>query len=100
MTVLPVCDVDRAKDFHEAVGFGLDLDKAVGEEWRCVHFTPPGPECSIMFGRRITSPAPGSAQGLYLIVSGNEQARADLVDRGIEVGEVFHDAGGTALPRP
>ncbi|MET9471766.1 VOC family protein [Streptomyces sp. NPDC002917] len=94
LIMLPVSDVDRAKAFYEAAGFRLDLDKAASEEWRAVHFTPPGSECSIMFGKGITSAAPGSAQGLYLIVSDIEEARAELVGRGIEVSEVFHDAGG------
>ena len=94
LIMLPVSDVDRAKAFYEAAGFRLDLDKAASEEWRAVHFTPPGSECSIMFGKGITSAAPGSAQGLYLIVSDIGEARAELVGRGIEVSEVFHDAGG------
>ncbi|MEN1891340.1 VOC family protein [Streptomyces mirabilis] len=94
VTVLPVSDVDRAKAFYEQVGFRLDIDMAASENWRAVHFTPPGSECSIMFGTGITSAAPGSAQGLYLAVSDIEEARAELVGRGIEVGEVFHDAAG------
>ncbi|WP_329536717.1 VOC family protein (plasmid) [Streptomyces sp. NBC_01450] len=94
VTVLPVSDVDRAKAFYEQVGFRLDIDMAASENWRAVHFTPPGSECSIMFGTGITSAAPGSAQGLYLVVSDIEEARAELVGRGIEVGEVFHDAAG------
>ncbi|MGW4638607.1 VOC family protein [Sphaerisporangium sp. NPDC004334] len=92
--VLPVSDVDRAKAFYEKAGFRLDLDKAAGEDFRVVHLTPPGSECSIMFGEGMTPAAPGSAQGLYLVVRDIEQARAELVGRGIEVGEVFHDAGG------
>ncbi|WP_392757314.1 VOC family protein [Streptomyces sp. LN590] len=94
VTVLPVSDVDRAKAFYEQVGFRLDLDKAVSEGWRAVHFTPPGSESSIMFGRGLISAAPGSAQGLYLAVFDIEEARAELVGRGIEVSEVFHDSGG------
>ncbi|MFD5805788.1 MULTISPECIES: VOC family protein [unclassified Streptomyces] len=94
LIVLPVSDVDRAKAFYESVGFRLDLDKAVSEEWRAVHFTPPGSECSIIFGTGLTSTAPGSAQGLYLVVSDIEKARTELVGRGIEVSEVFHNAGG------
>ncbi|MGW3246098.1 VOC family protein [Streptomyces sp. NPDC001070] len=90
--VLPVSDVDRAKAFYEKAGFRLDLDKAASEDWRGVQFTPPGSECSIIFGKGITSAAPGSAQGLYLIVTDIEQARAELVERGIEVSEIFHDA--------
>jgi predicted enzyme related to lactoylglutathione lyase len=93
--ILPVSDADRAKAFYEAVGFRLDLDKAAGENWRAVHFTPPGSGCSIMFGKGLTSAAPGSTQGLYLSVHDIEEARAELVSRGIEVSAVFHDAGGT-----
>ncbi|MGS2641946.1 VOC family protein [Streptosporangium sp. LJ11] len=94
LIVLPVSDVDRAKAFYEAAGFRLDLDKAVSENWRAVHFTPPGSECSIIFGEGITSAAPGSVQGLYLVVSDIQEARTELVGRGIEVSEIFHDAGG------
>ncbi|MFD8508537.1 VOC family protein [Streptomyces sp. NPDC059687] len=94
LAVLPVSDVDRAKAFYEAAGFRLDLDKAVHAEWRAVHLTPPGSECSVMFGRGLTSAEPGSAQGLYLAVLDIEEARAELIARGIEVSEVFHDAGG------
>ena len=92
VTMLPVSDVDRAKAFYEQVGFRLDIDKAAGENWRAVHLTPPGSECSIMFGTGITSAAPGSAQGLYLAVFDIEEARTELVGRGIEVSDVFHDA--------
>ncbi|UUN25487.1 VOC family protein [Streptomyces sp. FIT100] len=94
LIVLPVSDIDRAKTFYEQAGFRLDLDKAVSEDWRAVHFTPPGSECSIIFGQGLTSAAPGSVQGLYLIVTDIEQARAELVGRGIEVSEAFHDGGG------
>ncbi|MGW1801175.1 VOC family protein [Streptomyces sp. NPDC001984] len=94
LIVLPVSDVDRAKAFYEAAGFRLDLDKAVSEDWRAVHLTPPGSESSIIFGKGLTSAAPGSVQGLYLIVADIEEARAELLGRGIEVSEVFHDAGG------
>ena len=93
LIVLPVSDVDRAKAFYEAMGFRLDLDKAASENWRAVHFTPPGSECSIIFGKGLTSVPPGSAQGMYLVVPDIEKSRAELVDRGIEVSEVFHDAG-------
>ncbi|MBV1856293.1 VOC family protein [Catellatospora tritici] len=94
LIVLPVSDVDRAKTFYEAVGFRLDLDRTAGDDWRAVHLTPPGSTCSIMFGRGLTSALPGSAQGLYLVVPDIERARAELIERGIEVSEVFHDAGG------
>jgi len=72
----------------------LDIDVVGSEEFRGVQFTPPGSECSIIFGKGVTSAAPGSIQGLYLVVSDIEQARAELIGRDIEVGEVFHDAGG------
>lgn len=94
LIVLPVSDIDRAKAFYETAGFRLDLDKAVSEDYRAVHLTPPGSECSIIFGKGITSATPGSVQGLYLIVYDIEEARAELVGRGIEVSETFHDAGG------
>ncbi|AWW43310.1 glyoxalase [Streptomyces sp. AS58] len=94
VTVLPVSDVDRAKAFYEALGFRLDIDKPVSDEWRAVHLTPPGSECSILFGTGMTSAEPGSAQGLYLAVYDIEEARAELISRGIEVSEIFHDNGG------
>lgn len=94
MIVLPVSDTDRAKAFYEKVGFRLDVDYTANEEFRVVHFTPPGSECSIIFGEGMTPIAPGSFQGLYLIVSDIEEAHAELVGRGIEVSEIFHDAGG------
>jgi predicted enzyme related to lactoylglutathione lyase len=92
--VLPVSDVDRARTFYEQVGFRLDLAKDVSGDYRVVHLTPPGSEASIMFGTGLTAAAPGSAQGLYLAVTDVEEARAELVTRGIEVSEVFHDGKG------
>ncbi|MFF7209728.1 VOC family protein [Streptomyces sp. NPDC008238] len=92
--VLPVSDTDRAKAFYEKAGFRLDVDYAAGEDVRVVHFTPPGSECSIIFGEGMTPIASGSFQGLYLTVSDIEEARAELVGRGIAVSEIFHDAGG------
>ncbi len=94
LIVLPVTDADRARAFYEAAGFRLDLDKAPTGDWRAVHLTPPGSECSIMFGTGLTAAAPGSVQGLYLVVPDIEQAREELVGRGIQVSEVFHDAKG------
>jgi catechol 2,3-dioxygenase-like lactoylglutathione lyase family enzyme len=94
VVVLPVSDVDRAKSFYEAVGFRLDVDNTFTDDYRLVHLTPPGSQCSIIFGKGVISAAPGSTQGLYLIVSDVEQARTELVGRGIKVSEVFHDAGG------
>ncbi|MFG2301031.1 VOC family protein [Actinacidiphila glaucinigra] len=94
VVVLPVSDVDRAKAFYEAAGFRLDVDKSAGADFRAVHLTPPGSECSVMFGTGLTSAEPGSAQGLYLAVLDIEEARAELIARGVAVSEVFHDAGG------
>ena len=92
LVVLPVTDVDRAKRFYEQMGFRLDGDYVAGEDYRVVQLTPPGSECSIIIGKGITTAVPGSVQGLYLIVYDVEASRAELVGRGIEVGEVFHDA--------
>ena len=92
--VLPVSDVDRAKDFYKTLGWRLDADFVVSENFRVVQFTPPGSEASIIFGQGVTSAAPGSVQGLYLIVYDIEAAHAELVDRGVEVSEVFHDISG------
>lgn len=94
VVVVPVADVDRAKAFYEALGWRLDADVAGDEGFRVVQFTPPGSPSSIIFGTGVTSAAPGSTEGLHLIVSDIEAARAELADRGVEVSEVFHDAGG------
>src|SRR5687768_18582061 len=91
--VIPVADVDRAKRFYGELGWRLDADFVVGDEFRGVQFTPPGSPCSIHFGTGLTSAAPGSARGLYLVVSDIEAACADLVARGADVSEVFHRAG-------
>jgi catechol 2,3-dioxygenase-like lactoylglutathione lyase family enzyme len=91
---IPVSDVERAKRFYgSTLGWRLDADFAAGDEFRGVQFTPPGSQCSIHFGKGVTTAAPGSASGLYLVVSDIEAARAELVDRGIEVSEVFHRDG-------
>ena len=91
--VIPVADVDRAKRFYGGLGWRLDADFVVGDTFRGVQFTPPGSQCSIHFGKGITSASPGSASGTYLVVSDIEAARADLVGRGVDVSEVFHRAG-------
>lgn len=91
---LPVSDVDRAKRFYESLGWRLDADFVTGEDFRVVQLTPPGSECSIIIGNGVTSAVPGSVQGLHLVVFDIETARTELVDRGVEVSEVFHDAGG------
>ena len=90
VVVIPVSDVDRAKEFYGRLGWRLDADFPFDNGFRVVQFTPPGSGCSIQFGTNITSAAPGSAQGLYLIVSDIEAARDELVARGAQVSEVFH----------
>jgi len=91
VVVIPVSDVDRAKEFYGGLGWRLDADRAAGDSFRIVQLTPPGSECSVQFGTGITSAAPGSAQDLYLIVSDIGAARAELVARSAEVSEVFHE---------
>ena len=98
---IPVADVERAKSFYgDRLGWRLDADFVVGESFHAVQFTPPGSPASIHFGKGITSAAPGSAQGLFLIVSDIQAARAELVARGVDVGEVFHVAGPGHPPIP
>jgi catechol 2,3-dioxygenase-like lactoylglutathione lyase family enzyme len=98
VVAIPVSDVDRAKRFYGGLGWRLDADFVIGDEFRVVQFTPPGSPCSIHFSTGITSAVPGSVRGLYLIVSDIEAARADLVDRGVAVGEIFHVAGPGTPP--
>ena len=90
VVVIPVSDADRAKEFYGRLGWRLDADFKFDNGFRVVQFTPPGSACSIQFGANITSAGPGSAQGLYLVVSDIGAARAELVARGIEVSDVFH----------
>jgi catechol 2,3-dioxygenase-like lactoylglutathione lyase family enzyme len=90
VVIIPVSDADRAKEFYAKLGWRLDADFAAGNDWRGVQFTPPGSGCSVIFGKNVTTAAPGSAQGLYLAVSNIETARKELLSRGIEVSEVFH----------
>ena len=94
VVVIPVADVDRAKRLYAALGWRLDIDFAASKQYRVIQFTPPGSACSIIFGIGITAAVPGSVQGLYLIVSDIEAARADLIDRGVTVSEPFYDTGG------
>ena len=94
IVVIPVADVDRAKEFYSRLGWRLDAEFASGQDFRIMQFTPPGSGCSIILGKNITAAAPGSTQGLYLVVSDIEAARADLASHGIEISEVFHDAAG------
>ncbi|MBR2687739.1 MAG: VOC family protein [Aquamicrobium sp.] len=100
VVVLPVADVDRAKAFYAGLGWRLDADFVNGDAFRVVQFTPPGSNASIHFGKGLTPAAPGSAQGLYLIVSDIAAARANLNAHGVAVSEAFHRAavGGPALP--
>ena len=93
VVVIPVSDVDRAKEFYAKLGWRLDADFAAGNDWRAVQFTPPGSGCSVIFGKNVTPAAPGSAQGLYLIVSDIEAARDELLRRGVKASEVFHGGG-------
>lgn len=96
VVAIPVADVDRALRFYRNLGWRLDADFVVGDAFRVVQFTPPGSQCSIHFGTGVTSAAPGSAQGLFLVVSDIVAARAALVARGVEVSDVFHRAVGEA----
>jgi catechol 2,3-dioxygenase-like lactoylglutathione lyase family enzyme len=94
IVVIPVSDVDRAKEFYGRLGWRLDADFAAGDDFRVIQFTPPGSGCSVIFGKNVTAAAPSSAQGLYLIVSDIGAARDELLARGVEISEVFH-AGAT-----
>ena len=93
VVVIPVSDVDRAKRFYGGLGWRLDADFAAGDDWRVIQFTPPGSPCSVIFGNNVTAAAPGSARGLYLIVSDIAAARNQLLDSGVAIGELFHGAG-------
>ncbi|MDQ0894892.1 VOC family protein [Agromyces ramosus] len=92
--VIPVSDVDRAKAFYEQLGFRLDADFPVGDDFRVVQVTPPGSEASIILGKGVSTAAPGSVQGLHLVVTDIEAARAELLARGADVSDVWHDADG------
>jgi catechol 2,3-dioxygenase-like lactoylglutathione lyase family enzyme len=94
VVVIPVSDIDRAKEFYAKLGWRLDADYDSSKDFRVIQFTPPGSGCSIIFGKNVTPAAPGSAQGLYLIVSDIQAARKELLDRGVEISEVFHDSAG------
>jgi catechol 2,3-dioxygenase-like lactoylglutathione lyase family enzyme len=92
--VLPVSDVDRAKEFYTRLGWREDADFATGDDFRVVQLTPPGSPCSVIFGTGLSSAAPGSVEGLHLVVTDVVAARAELAGNGVPVSEVFHDAGG------
>ena len=98
--VIPVSDVDRAKEFYLKLGWRLDADRATGDNFRLIQFTPPGSGSSIQFGANLTSATAGSAQGLLLAVSDIEAARQQLVANGVEASEVFHCETGTACRFP
>ncbi len=93
LATLGVADVVRATEFYASLGWREDADFVTPDQ-RVVQLTPPGSPCSVIFGSGVTTAAPGSAQGLYLAVGDVEAARAELVGRGADVSEVFHDAGG------
>jgi catechol 2,3-dioxygenase-like lactoylglutathione lyase family enzyme len=90
VVVIPVSDVDRAKEFYKKLGWRLDADFPFDNGFRIVQFTPPGSGCSVQFGAKITSAAPGSAKGLYLVVSDIEAARTEIIARGVAISDVFH----------
>jgi catechol 2,3-dioxygenase-like lactoylglutathione lyase family enzyme len=91
VTVVPVSDVDRAMEFYaERLGFNVDVDHRAGESFRVVQLTPPGSACSISIGTGISTAVPGSYEGMHLVVTDIEAARAELVDRGVDVSEPFH----------
>jgi catechol 2,3-dioxygenase-like lactoylglutathione lyase family enzyme len=94
VVVVPVSDVDRAKRFYEGLGWRLDADLAVEDGYRVVQLTPPGSGCSIIFGEGVTSAPPGSSEGLQLSVYDIDEARADLIARGVDISELFHDVTG------
>jgi len=90
IVIIPVSDIDRAKDFYTKLGWRLDADYDNGKDFRVIQFTPPGSGCSVIFGRNVTDAVPGSVQGLYLIVTDIEAARENLLRSGVAVSEVFH----------
>jgi catechol 2,3-dioxygenase-like lactoylglutathione lyase family enzyme len=92
IVVIPVSNVDRAKEFYAKLGWRLDADYDNGKDFRVIQFTPPGSGCSVIFGKNVTGATPGSSQGMYLIVSDIAASRNALLDRGIEVSELFHGA--------
>ena len=94
IVVIPVSDVDRAKEFYGRLAWRLDADYDNGTDFRVIQFTPPGSGCSVIFGKNVTAAAPGSAQGLYMIVSDIEAARAELLGIGVAISEIFHGGKG------
>jgi catechol 2,3-dioxygenase-like lactoylglutathione lyase family enzyme len=100
VVTLPVSDVDRAKRFYQSLGWRLDADLVFGDAIRAVQLTPTHSQCSIAFGKGLTTAEPGSAQRLELAVNDIDAAREDLISRGVEVSEVFHREDGELLPGP
>ena len=101
LVLLPVTDVDRAKAFYsEKLGFHVDVDHHASDQFRVVQLTPPGSACSISIGIGITQAVPGSVQGLHLVVTDIEAAQAELVERGVKIGEIFHFEAGQQAPGP
>jgi catechol 2,3-dioxygenase-like lactoylglutathione lyase family enzyme len=100
LVIVPVSDVDRAKAFYEKAGFNLDVDHRAGDTFRVVQLTPPGSACSITIGTGLTPAEPGSYQGLHLVVSDIDAARAELVERGVEVSEPYHFGPEGQTPGP
>jgi catechol 2,3-dioxygenase-like lactoylglutathione lyase family enzyme len=101
LVLIPVSDVDRAKAFYvEKAGFSLDVDHRAGEHFRVVQMTPPGSACSITIGTGITDATPGSYRGTHLVVDDVEAARAELVERGVEVSDVRHMTPNGWVPGP
>jgi catechol 2,3-dioxygenase-like lactoylglutathione lyase family enzyme len=98
VVILPVADVDRAKQFYEGLGWREDADIVAGDDFRIVQITPPGSGCSISFGTGVTRMVPGSQEGLLLVTEDIEATRAELVERGVAVSEVFHGAAGRFHP--
>jgi catechol 2,3-dioxygenase-like lactoylglutathione lyase family enzyme len=100
VVLIPVSDVDRAKRFYVDLGWRLDADLVTGPDRRVVQLTPPGSDCSIHFGKGMTTAAPGSAQGLILVVYDMESARAELIAHGADVSEAFHFGASGRMPGP
>ena len=100
VVVIPVSDVDRAKRFYGGLGWRLDADIVLGPDRRVVQLTPPGSDCSIHFGKGVTTAAPGSAQGMILVVYDMESARAELKGHGVDVSEAFHLGPSGRVPGP
>jgi len=100
VVVIPVSDVDRARRFYTKLGWRLDADFPISDTFRIVQFTPPGSSCSIQFGKGLTSAAPGSAPGLFLVVSDIDAVRAELFDSGADPSDVFHREGQERIKGP